>query len=153
MIRQNEANSAVYVEFQNRLEELIKRKKEQSESIEQILIKLGELYNEIDDVASLPKRMGFDDKGTFEIFTTIKNLAKGDFDENLTREFAKGVVEDIISKKIYIGWQGVPNEEKRMSAEIRLYSADDKYLELGIYENDGLMDLLMKSILQNYRLD
>lgn len=153
VIRQNEANSAVYVEFQNRLEELIKRKKEQSESTEQILIKLGELYNEIDNVSSLPKRMGFENKGTFEIFTTIKNLSKGDFNEDLTREFAKGIVEDIINKKIYIGWQDIPNEEKRMSAEIRLYSADDKYLELGIYDNDQLIDRLMKSILQNYRLD
>jgi type I restriction enzyme R subunit len=153
VIRQNEANSAAYVEFHNRLEDLIKRKKEQSESIEQILLKLGELYDEIDNVASLPKRMGFEDKGTFEIFTIIKNFANGDFNEELTREFSKAVSDEVIKKKIYIGWQDIPNEEKRMSAEIRLFSADNKYLEMGIYDNDALIDGIMKSIIQNYRLD
>jgi type I restriction enzyme R subunit len=73
VIRRNEANSAAYVEFQNRLDKLIKKKQEESEAIEQILLKLGDLYNELDEIATLPQRMGFEDKGTFEIFTLIKN--------------------------------------------------------------------------------
>ena len=153
VIRRNEANSAVYVEFQNRLDDLIKRKKEKSEAIEQTLIKLGELYGELDEIASLPQRMGFADKGSFEVFTIVKNFSGDDFDEALTKDFAQSVCDDIIKKKIYIGWQDVPNEAKRISAEIKLFSADDKYLELGIYDNDELLDSVMKSILQNYKLD
>ena len=153
VIRRNEANSAVYVEFQNRLDDLIKRKKEKSEAIEQTLIKLGELYGEIDEITSLPQRMGFADKGSFEIFTIIKNFAKAEFNEALTRDFAQSVSNDIIKKKIYIGWQDVDNEKKRISAEIKLFSADDKYLELGIYENDDLMDSVMKSVEEHYKIN
>ena len=57
VIRQNEVNSAIYVEFQNRLDQLIKQKQEQSLAIEEILLQLSSLYTELDDVASLPHRM------------------------------------------------------------------------------------------------
>ncbi len=41
VIRKNEVNSAIYVEFQNRLDELIKQKKEESLAIEEILNQWG----------------------------------------------------------------------------------------------------------------
>jgi len=58
VIRRNELNSAVYVDFQNRLDELIKRKQNESLALEEILKRLSELYTELDDVASLPQRIG-----------------------------------------------------------------------------------------------
>lgn len=153
VIRQNEANSAVYVEYQNRLDELIKKKQEESEAIEQILLKLGELYTELDDVANLPKRMGFEDKGTFEIFTIIKNTRKDDFNEPLTRDFAVEVHEQIIKKKAnYIGWQDIPNEPKRLKTNIEIFAASDKYLSLEIDEDEETMKRILKAIIQNYSL-
>lgn len=152
VIRQNEANSAVYVEFQQRLDDLIQKKKNKSLAIEEVLLRLGTLYDELDDIASLPRRMGFSDKGSFEIFVNLKNFGKENFNEALAKNFAQNVCEQVVRKKIYIGWQDVPNEKKRMEVAIKLFSAADEYLELGIYDNDQLLERLMKSVLQNYKL-
>jgi len=153
VIRRNEANSAAYVEYQNRLDELIKKKQEESDSIEQLLLKLGELYDELDEIATLPQRMGFDDKGTFEIFMLIKN-AKGDgFDEDLTREYVKDVVDTVIRKKIYIGWQDVDAEVKRLRTNIEIFAASDHYESLALDEEEGLMDSIMKSVVKYFGLN
>lgn len=153
VIRQNEVNSAVYVEFQNRLDELIKRKQAESLAIEELLLKLAELYSELDDVASLPKKMGFDDKGTFELFTIIKNTKGSDFDEDLTRSFVKDLADMIIRNKIYIGWQDIEAEIRRLRTEIGIFAADDHYQSLMVDEDKELMDLIMASVVKNFRLD
>lgn len=153
VIRQNEVNSAVYVEFQNRLDELIKQKQEQSLAIEEILNQLGDLYAELDEVASLPQRMGFPDKGTFEIFTLIKNVSQADFNEELSRDFSLSAFDSVIKKKIYIGWQDVPREYERLQTDIELLAANPKYEELRLDEHEQLMDRIMKAILVNYSLN
>jgi len=152
VIRRNEANSAAYVEFQNRLDELIKKKQEESEAIEQLLLELGELYSELDDIATLPQRMGFEDKGTFEIFTHIKNAQADNFHEELTREFAKDVVDSVIRKKVYIGWQDVPNEVNRLRVDMEIFAAADKYQQLAIDDDSQLMDAIMLSVVKNFGL-
>lgn len=153
VIRQNEVSSAVYVEFQNRLDELIKQKQEQSLAIEEILNQLGDLYAELDEVASLPQRMGFPDKGTFEIFTLIKNVSQADFNEELSRDFSLSTFDNVIKKKIYIGWQDVPREYERLQTDIELLAANPKYEELRLDEHEELMDRIMKAILVNYSLN
>ena len=153
VIRQNEVNSAIYVEFQNRLDDLIKQKQEQSLAIEEILNQLGVLYSELDEVASLPQRMGFLDKGTFEIFTLIKNASKTDFNEELTRDFSLSAFDSVIKKKIYIGWQDVPREYERLQTDIELLAANPKFEELKIDEQEELVERIMKAILVNYSLN
>lgn len=153
VIRRNEANSAAYVEFQNRLDELIKKKQEESEAIEQLLLELGDLYIELDDIATLPQRMGFEDKGTFEIFTHIKNAQVDSFHEELTREFAIDVVDSVIRKKVYIGWQDVSNEVNRLRVNIEIFAASDKYQQLAIDDDSQLMDVIMRSVVNNYGLN
>ncbi len=152
VIRQNEVSSAIYVEFQNRLDDLIKQKQEESLAIEEILNQLGILYTELDDVASLPTRMGFPDKGSFEFFTIIKNASGETFNDNLVREFSFEA-SDKIKAKIYNGWQDVPREFDRLKYEILLLSVNPKFEELKIDEDEELIEHIMKSILQNYRLD
>ena len=153
VIRQNEANSAIYVEFQNRLDDLIKQKQEESNSIEVILENLSSLYTELDEVATLPQRMGFPDKGTFEIFTIIKNQTKGIFNEPLVRDFSQEVVNTVVKKKIYIGWQDVPKEIDRLKVNIEVFAASDKYQELSIDDNTELMEIMMKSIEKNFSIE
>lgn len=152
VIRKNEANSAVYVEFQNRLDDLIKQKKEESVAIEELLNQLSKLFTELDEVASLPERMGFPDKGSFEFYTLIKNASDDTFNENLVREFSFDV-SDKIKSKIYSGWQDVPREFDRLKYEILLLSVNPKFEELTINENEELVENIMKSVLHNYRLD
>jgi len=153
VIRRNEVNSAAYVEYQNRLDELIRKKQEESESIEQLLLKLGDLYDELDEIATLPQRMGFDDKGAFEIFMLIKNAKGDDFDESLTREFVKDLVDTVIRKKIYIGWQDVDAEVKRIRTNIEIFSAADHYELLVLDEDSDLMDSIMKAAVKYFGLD
>ena len=152
VIRQNEVSSAIYVEFQNRLDDLIKQKLEESLAIEEILNQLGRLYTELDDVASLPARMGFPDRGSFEFFTIIKNVSADTFNDNLVREFSFEA-SDKIKAKIYNGWQDVPREFDRLKYEILLLSVNPKFEELKIDENEELMESIMKAVLQNYKLN
>lgn len=152
VIRQNEINSAIYVEFQNRLDELIKAKQLESHAIEEILLKLSELYSELDEVASLPQRMCFPDKGSFEIFTLIKNKMNGNLNEPLVREFAIEAAR-MVQAKIYIGWQDVHREYGRIQSDIELLSVNPLFEELKVDENTELLEQIMKAILQNYRLN
>ncbi|AEI51573.1 type I restriction endonuclease subunit R [Runella slithyformis] len=152
VIRKNEVNSAIYVEFQNRLDELIKQKKAESLAIEEILNQLGVLYTELDEVASLPTRMGFPDKGSFEFYTLIKNGSGVDFNEALARAFSLEAAEKI-KAKVYGGWQEVPREFDRLKYEILLLSVNPRFEELKIDSNDELVEQIMKAVLQNYRLN
>ena len=151
VIRQNEVSSAIYVEFQNRLDDLIKQKREESLAIEEILIRLEDLYTELDEVASLPARMGFPDKGSFEFFTIIKNISGETFNEGLIREFSLEA-SDKIKAKIYNGWQDVPREFERLETEIRLLAANPRFESLEIHNNEALIEHIMNAVLQNYKL-
>jgi type I restriction enzyme R subunit len=122
------------------------------EAIEQLLLELGELYSELDDIATLPQRMGFEDKGTFEIFTLIKNARTTDFHEELTREFAKDVVDSVIRKKVYIGWQDVANEINRLRVNIEIFAASDNDQQLAIDDDAQLMDAIMLGVVKNFGL-
>lgn len=153
VIRRNEVNSAAYVEFQNRLDELVKKKNEENQAIEQLLLELGKLYDELDDIATLPQKMGFADKGTFEIYAHIKNANLISFNDELTKELAKDIVELIVKRKIYIGWQDIPKEVTRLQVYIEIFAASDKYQELGIEDDSQLMDAIMLSIIKYFGLN
>jgi type I restriction enzyme R subunit len=96
--------------------------------------------------------MGFVDKGTFEIYTVIKNSSKGVFNEELVRDFALSILDNIIKKKIYIGWQDVPREYERLQSDIELLAVNPRFEELEIDEHDDLLERIMRAVLQNYSL-
>src|SRR5690606_19848349 len=116
------------------------------------LLQLGSLYTELDDVASLPQRMGFPEKGSFEIFTLIKNVNIDNSKEELIKEFALDATEKI-KAKIYIGWQDVPREYERIQTDIELLSVNPKYESLAIDENNELVDRIMRSVHKNFSLN
>ena len=151
MIRTNQNNSAIYVEFQERLDNLIQQKNANTLEIEELIMKLSDLYTEVDEAFEIPRKMGFDDKGTFEIYQIIKN-SHDDFDEETAKQFANELTAKIKSK-IYIGWQEIPQEYNRLKSEIELLAANSKYDSLNIYDNDELLDVLMDSIVKNFSLE
>lgn len=151
IIRTNQNNSAIYIEFQERLYEIIRQKNDNNIEIEGLLNKLNELYTDVDEAVMMPQKMGFPDKGTFEIFQQIKNSIT-DVDKDLARKFATELVIKI-QDKIYIGWQDVPQEYNRLKGEIALLAAADKYEDLDVFENNGLIDTIMQSIKVNYSLN
>ena len=95
--------------------------------------------------------MGFDNKGTFEIYQHIKNEIE-DFDEELVRDFAEELTRRILSR-IYIGWQEVTQEYNRMKTQIELLAANPKYESLNLDVDGELGDKLMKSICDNFSLN
>ena len=105
----------------------------------------------MDEAIEVPKKMGFADKGTFEIYQIIKNEIPN-FDEQLVREFANEQAQRILSK-IYIGWQEVPQEYNRFKADMELLSVNPKYESLNLDIDGPLGDALMNSILQNFSLN
>lgn len=152
VIRHNEIESPVYVEFQIRLDDLIKRKETEAESIEAILQSLEGLYSEIDEVGSLPNRMGFTDRGSFDIYLELKNLKGIEFDPELSKAFAKSVVS-LVQSKVYIGWQDNEKEIDRIKTDIEILSVDDAFERLSIDDNSELMENIMKRVIQHYRLE
>lgn len=151
MIRTNQNNSAIYIEFQERLEALIRLKNANTIEIEKLINKLSELYTVVDEAVEIPKKMGFDNKGTFEIYQILKNELPN-FDEKLAREFANELAAKIQSK-IYIGWQEVNQEYNRLLGEVALLAANDKFDALDIYDKDVLHQTMMDSIVKNFSLN
>jgi type I restriction enzyme R subunit len=151
MIRTNQNNSAIYIEFQDRLDALIRLKNANTIEIEKLINKLSELYTEVDEAVEIPKKMGFDNKGTFEIYQILKNELPN-FDEKLAREFANELAVKIQSK-IYIGWQEVNQEYNRRLGEVALLAANDKFDALDIYDKDVLHQTMMDSIVKNFSLN
>lgn len=151
MIRTNQNNSAIYIEFQERLDALIRQKNANTIEIEGLLKKLSELYTEVDEAIELPRKMGFEDKGTFEIYQILKNNI-ADFNEELARAFAEAAAQEIKSM-IYIGWQDVTQEYNRVMREIDLLAANPKYEPLAIRVEGELGRELMDSVLRNFSLN
>ena len=151
MIRTNQNSSAIYFEFQERLDALIRMKNADAIEIEGLLKKLSELYTEVDEAVAIPKKMGFDDKGTFEIYQILKNELPH-FDEALAREFANELAAKIQSR-IYIGWQEVTQEYNRLLGEVALLAANEKYDALDVYGKDILHETIMDSIVRNFSLN
>ena len=152
VIRRNEIDNPVYVEFQERLDELIKQKSEETKTIEKLLIDLEELFGEVDQIATLPQRMGFDDRGSFDIFIEIKNAKDDSIDLELSKDFAKKVAEKI-KQKVYIGWQDNKNELERFKVDVEIFADSDEYIELNLNEDEELIDRIMSRIIQHYGIE
>jgi type I restriction enzyme R subunit len=95
--------------------------------------------------------MGFPDKGSFEIFTLIRNESPELFDEGLVKDFSMEAVEKIKSR-IYIGWQDVPREYERIQTDIELLSVHPKFEDLNIDTYPDLIERIMKSVEKFYSL-
>jgi hypothetical protein len=118
IIRREEARNPAYVDLDVRLQELIERKKDLSEDIEQILLDLETLYGEVDEVGNLPKRMGFEDRGRFDLFLDIRHATGAAFDETKARQFVDVLVAGLM-KGLYAGWQESDQECRRIETDIK----------------------------------
>lgn len=151
MIRTNQNSSAIYVEFQERLDSLIRNKNAEAETIEILLQKLSELYTDVDEAIEIPKKMGFENKGTFEIYQIIKNESS-DFDEKLVREFAVELTKKI-QERIYIGWHEIPQEYNRLRGDMLLLSVNPMFESLNLDSKDELVENIMNSVRNNFSLN
>lgn len=152
VIRIHEAESPVYHEFQDRLELLIKEKAQYAKSIEKILDELAGLYQELDEVVSLPERMGFSERCEFDVYMELKRTLGEKFDEAVSRGVSGALVK-LARRRAYAGWQDNPQELKRLRADIKVLALDDAYDKAGIADSEELLDALIKRLIQHYSLD
>ena len=151
-IRREEARNPAYVELDERLQSLIKRKRELNEDIGQILFDLQKLYGEVDEVGNLPRRMGFEDRGRFDLFLDIKHATGDTFDEPKVRQFVDVLVGGL-KKGLYAGWQESELERRRIETDIKTLGDGDDYISLCISDNPNLVELLVKRLIQHYGIE
>jgi type I restriction enzyme, R subunit len=152
IIRREEARNPAYVDLDVRLQELVDRKKDLNEDIEQILLDLEKLYGEVDAVGNQPKRMGFEDRGRFDLFLDIKHATGAAFDETKARQFVDVLVAGLM-KGLYAGWQESDQECRRIETDIKALADGDDFASLGISDNANLVETLVKRLVQHYGIE
>jgi type I restriction enzyme R subunit len=151
IIRREEARNPAYVEFDERLAELIRRKRELNEDIETVLRDLEGLFTEVDEVGNLPTRMGFADRGRFDLFLDIKHGTGNAFDEGRARQFVDVLVAGL-SRTLYAGWQESDLECRRVQTDIKTLADGDDYESLSISGNDNLVEVMVNRLAQHYAI-
>lgn len=149
VIRKNELQNPIYVEFWKRLEELIKQKKDKSISIEELITKAEGLFVEVEEADSLPAKMGFEDKNLFFLFQAIKNQ-KG---EKLSEESIREIVHELsnlITPHRFPGWQESEDEKRELRTEIAAMFCFENYDALELCGDDELTDHILNEIVKDY---
>ena len=152
IIRREEARNPAYVDLDVRLQELIERKKDLNADIEQILIELEGLYGDVEQVGLLPHRMGFADRGRYDLFLEIKHALGPTFEEAAARQFVDILVAGL-SKGLYVGWQESALKCKDMATDIKTLADGDEFAMFGISEKADLVETLLNRLIQHYGID
>lgn len=151
VIRRNELESPVFQDFADKLQKIIENKQKQSQAIERTLADLENLYLEIDNVASLPQREGFKDKGSFDIYVSIKRKNE-ETEDHLIRDLSKELGEEI-SKRIYPGWQEHNKEIISLGVEVKLIASSDEYSSVSLVEDEDLFKEVIAGVVKNYAIE
>jgi type I restriction enzyme R subunit len=152
IIRREEARNPAYVDLDVRLQELTERKKDLNADIEQILLDLEALYGDVEQVGLLPHRMGFADRGRYDLFLEIKHALGPAFDEAAARQFVDILVAGL-SKVLYAGWQESQMKKNDIVTDIKTLADGDEFAPLGISEKADLVETLLTRLIQHYEID
>jgi type I restriction enzyme R subunit len=152
IIRREEARNPAYVDLDVRLQELVERKNKSNDDIEQILLDLEKLYGDVDEVGNLPKRMGFEDRGRYDLFLDIQHNTGKAYDETKARQFVDVLVVGL-SKGLYAGWQESELKCKDVVTDIKTLADGDDFASLGISDNVNLVETLLKRLIQHYAIE
>jgi type I restriction enzyme, R subunit len=151
VIRREEARNPAYVDLDVRLQELIDCKNDTNADIEAILLELEKLYTEVDDIGNLPHRMGFADRGRYDLFLDIRHAVGAAFDENTARQFVDVLVGGLV-KGLYARWQESELKRNDIVTDIKTLGDDDDFASLGISDNVNLVETLLKRLIQHYSI-
>lgn len=151
IIRLNEAENPAYVDLDERLQELIRRRSEEREEIEKLLLELEALFGEVEEVDLLPQRMGFSDRGRYDMFLEIKHAVGSAFNEDASRQFVEVLVSGLKSW-LYVGWHESELEQRRIETDIKTLADGDDYASIEISEKTNLVEALLKRLIQHYKM-
>jgi type I restriction enzyme R subunit len=151
IIRREAARNPAYVDLDVRLQELIERRNDESAAIEQTLLDLEQLYKDVDEVGNLPHRMGFADRGRYDLFLDIKHAVGAEFDETQARQFVDVLVGGLL-KGLYAGWQESELRRNDIVTDIKTLGDDNDFVSLSISDNVNLVETLLKRLIQHYSI-
>lgn len=103
-------------------------------------------------LANLPKRMGFEDRGRYDLFLDIKHKTGTAFDETKARQFVDILVAGL-AKALYAGWQESELKCNDIVTDIKTLADGDDFVSLGISENADLVETLLKRLVQHYAIE
>jgi HsdR family type I site-specific deoxyribonuclease len=140
-----------FLKTDTRIKALVKHKNDANANIEQILLDLEKLYIDVDEVGNLPHRMGFADRGRYDLFLDIKHAVGAAFDETQARQFVDVLVGGLV-KGLYAGWQESELRCNDIVTDIKTLGDDDDFASLGISDNVNLVETLLKRLIQDYSI-
>ena len=108
------------------------------------------LYQQLDDVANEPVRMGFIDRGRYDLFLDLKHATAELFDENAARRFVETLVGGLQQKRFRSGWQESDLEVNAIRTELKVLGDDPDFEPMAIGDNQDLVEKLMNRLEQHY---
>ncbi len=152
IIRREEARNPAYVDLDVRLQKLIERKNGENADIEQLLLDLEALYKDVEEIGLLPHRMGFADRGRYDLFLEIKHALGPAFDETKVRQYVEILVAGL-AKVLYAGWQESRMMRNAIVTDVKTLADGDDFASLGISERSDLVETLLTRLVQHYQID
>lgn len=152
IIRENEARSPIYETFFDKIQELIKQKKDNIKSIEELVKDLKWLYEEVNDLSSLPEKLWLKDIGRVNVFMEIKNSLKLDDSYN---DQIKKYTEALVSKlenEFYIWRYESEKMKKDVLLETKVIWYNEEFEKLWIGENEELANKVLWVLIKSYRM-
>ena len=114
------------------------------------LIDAEALYRELDEVANEPTRMGFADRGRYDLFLDIKHGTRDRFDDDKARRFVETLVRGLQQKRFRAGWYESDLDLNTIRTDLKALGDGDEYELLGISDDENLVEKLMNRLVQHY---
>ncbi len=108
------------------------------------------LYQQLDNVANEPVRMGFADRGRYDLFLDLKHGTAERFDEGAARRFVETLVGGLQQKRFRAGWQESDLEVNAIRTELKVLGDDPDFETMGISDDADMVEKLMNRLEQHY---
>jgi type I restriction enzyme, R subunit len=153
VIREREAENPAYIDLDEHLQALVDRKRQEAADLVDLLHETEALYQQLDQVANEPARMGFADRGRYDLFLDLKHNTRERFDEDKARRFVETLVRGLQQKRFRAGWHESDLELNAIRTDLKVLSDGDEYESLGIGDDENLVEKLMNRLEQHYAVE
>jgi type I restriction enzyme R subunit len=150
VIRDRVADNPAYIELDEKLQEIVERKNKETMDLADLLRDTEALYQQLDDVANEPVRMGFADRGRYDLFLDLKHATAELFDENSARRFVETLVGGLQQKRFRAGWHESVLEVNAIRTELKVLGDDPDFESMAISDNKDLVEKLINRLEQHY---
>ncbi len=150
VIREREAENPAYIELDQRLQDLMEKRQQEAVDLAELLRQTEALYQQLDEVANEPIRMGFADRGGYDLFLDLKHGTGERFDEDKARRFVETLVRGLEQKRFRAGWHESELDVNAIRTDLKVLGDGTEYESLGISDDETLVEKLMNRLEQHY---